>query len=62
MENVSMIGLDPREVQWLRLTISLLRHPDPVAGEVTRQALQYLESRYPEDAAARANRLSRAAG
>jgi len=51
-----MIGLDPREVQWLRLVITLLRHPDPVVGEVAREALRYLE-----DVAARANQ-SRAAG
>ncbi|MGC9949453.1 MAG: hypothetical protein ABSF64_24060 [Bryobacteraceae bacterium] len=38
-----MIGLDPREIQWLRLVIALLRHPDPVVGEVAREALRYLE-------------------
>jgi hypothetical protein len=43
MENVGMIGLDPRELQWLRLVIALLRHPDPVVGEVAREALRYLE-------------------
>jgi len=51
-----MIGLDPREVQWLRLVIALLRHPDPVVGEVAREALRYLD-----EVAARANQ-SRAAG
>jgi hypothetical protein len=51
-----MIGLDPQEVQWLRLVIALLRHPDPVVGEVAREALRYLD-----DVAARANE-SRAAG
>ncbi len=56
MENVGMIGLDPRDVPWLRLVIALLRHPDPVVGEVAREALRYLE-----DVAARANQ-SRAAG
>jgi len=56
MENVCMIGLEPPEVPWLRLVIGLLRHPDPVVGEVSRQALRYLE-----DVAARANQ-SRAAG
>ena len=45
-----MIGLDPREIQWLRLVIALLRHPDPVVGEVAREALRYLE-----DVAARAS-------
>jgi hypothetical protein len=51
-----MIGLDAQEVRWLRLAIALLRHPDPVVGEVAREALRYLE-----DVAARANQ-SRAAG
>ena len=51
-----MIGLDPREIQWLRLVIALLRHPDPVVGEVAREALRYLD-----EVAARANQ-SRAAG
>jgi hypothetical protein len=43
MENVGMIGLDPRELQWLRLVVALLRHRDPVVAEVAREALQYLE-------------------
>ena len=43
MENVGMIGLDPRELQWLRLVVALLRHPDPVVGEVAQEALRYLE-------------------
>jgi len=38
-----MIGLDPRELEWARLVIALLRHPDPMVGELTRQALCYLE-------------------
>ncbi len=51
-----MIGLDPRELAWLRLVVALLRHPDPVVVEVAREALQYLEG-----LADRANQ-SRAAG
>jgi hypothetical protein len=43
MSNVSMIGLDPREIPSMRLLLSLLRHPDPVVGEVSREALRYLE-------------------
>lgn len=42
MDNICMIGLDSREVQWLRLLIALLRHPDPVVGKVAREALRYL--------------------
>ncbi|MGA2591527.1 MAG: hypothetical protein ABSH32_16530 [Bryobacteraceae bacterium] len=56
MDKVCMIGLDPRELQWVRLVIALLRHPDPVVGEVAREALRYLEG-----VAARADE-SRAAG
>jgi hypothetical protein len=56
MDKVCMIGLDPRELQWVRLLIALLRHPDPVVGEVAREAMQYLEG-----VAARADE-SRAAG
>lgn len=38
-----MIGLAAHELPWVRLLVSLLRHPDPVVGEVARQALEYLE-------------------
>lgn len=51
-----MIGLDPREIQWLRLVVELLRHSDPVVREVAREALRYLE-----ELAIRANQ-SRASG
>lgn len=56
MYKLSMIGLDPSEIEWVRLVIGLLRHPDPVVGEVAREALRYLEG-----VAARADE-SRAAG
>ncbi|HWQ56914.1 MAG TPA: hypothetical protein VN442_24715 [Bryobacteraceae bacterium] len=45
MPNVVVIGLSPEEHDWVRLLVSLLRDPDPVRGELTRQALIYLESR-----------------
>jgi len=38
-----MIGLEPGEVEWVRLLVSLLRHPDPVVSQVTLEALRYLE-------------------
>jgi len=41
---VQMIGIDPDELAWLRLLVSLLRHPDPVVPELARQALLYLEA------------------
>jgi hypothetical protein len=44
MDNVGMIGLSPPEVKWVRLVIALLRHRDPVVGELAREALRYLEA------------------
>jgi hypothetical protein len=41
---VPMIGVDPAELPWLRAVVQLLRHPDPAVGELTRQALLYLQS------------------
>jgi hypothetical protein len=38
-----MIGLDPGELAWVRLLVLLLRHPDPLVPELSRQALRYLE-------------------
>ncbi|MEO8370557.1 MAG: hypothetical protein ABI806_15345 [Candidatus Solibacter sp.] len=40
---VPMIGIEPSELAWIRRLVTLLRHPDPVVPELTRQALQYLE-------------------
>jgi hypothetical protein len=40
---VPMIGIDPAELAWIRMLVGLLRHPDPVVPELTRQALSYLE-------------------
>jgi len=41
-QNVSLIGVEPEELPWLRLLITLLRHADGSVPELTRQALQYL--------------------
>jgi len=43
MNKVCVIGLDSRELEWVRLLVGLLRHPDPVVGEVSREALRYLQ-------------------
>jgi hypothetical protein len=43
-KTVSMIGIDPGEVAWLRSALFLLRHPDPLISEMTRQAIRYLEA------------------
>jgi hypothetical protein len=37
-----MIGIQPAELPWLRMLISLLRHPHPSTPELTRRALLYL--------------------
>jgi len=41
-KNVAVTGIDPSELRWVRSLISLLRHPDPMVAELTRQALLYL--------------------
>ena len=40
---VPVIGIESSELAWIRTLVTLLRHPDPVVPELTRQALQYLE-------------------
>lgn len=39
-----IIGVEPDELPWLRMLVSLLRHPDPVVPELTHQALLYLQN------------------
>lgn len=41
-KTVPMIGLESAEIYWIRLLVSLLRHPDPSVPELARQALLYL--------------------
>ena len=41
---VPVIGIEPDELAWIRMLVLLLRHPDPVVPELTRQALRYLEA------------------
>jgi len=41
---VPVIGIEPAELAWIRMLVVLLRHPDPVVPELTRQALIYLET------------------
>lgn len=38
----SVIGLEPHELEWVRLLVNLLRHPDPLPAELARQALTYV--------------------
>ena len=39
-----MIGLHADEIEWVRLLVKLLRHTDPLAPELARQALEYVET------------------
>jgi len=39
---VPVIGVETAELRWIRMLISLLRHPDPSVPELARQALLYL--------------------
>jgi hypothetical protein len=41
-ETVFVIGTLPSELNWVRMLVALLRHPDPNVPELTRQALLYL--------------------
>jgi hypothetical protein len=41
-KSVSVIGIDPGELPWVRMLLQLLRHPDPTMPELARQALVYL--------------------
>jgi hypothetical protein len=42
--NLSVIGIEPEELAWIRMLLALLRHSDPVVPELARQALLYLQS------------------
>jgi len=41
-QTVSMIGIQTKELRWIRALLQLLRHPDPSVSELTRQALLYM--------------------
>lgn len=53
-KTVSVIGIDPGELAWVRTVVFLLRHPDPLIAEMTRQALLYLERNAHHEAPTRA--------
>ena len=44
LRTVSVIGIDPGELRWIRMLVILLRHADPSIQELARQALLYLET------------------
>jgi hypothetical protein len=39
---IAIVGLQTDELPHVRALVLLLRHPDPVVAELTRQALAYL--------------------
>ena len=39
---VPIMGIETRELRWIRMLVLLLRHPDPTVPELARQALLYL--------------------
>ncbi|MGA3099026.1 MAG: hypothetical protein ABSF25_21425 [Bryobacteraceae bacterium] len=41
-KTLSVVGIDPQEIRWVRDLIQLLRHPDPSIPELARQALIFL--------------------
>jgi hypothetical protein len=41
-KTLSVIGIEPQELHWIRTLVQLLRHPDPGVPELARQALIYL--------------------
>jgi hypothetical protein len=43
IQRVPVIGIEPGEQESIKILMSLLRHPDPVVPELTRQALLYLD-------------------
>jgi hypothetical protein len=42
MAKTVLIGVEPHELNWLRILVALLRHPDPGVPELARQALLFL--------------------
>jgi hypothetical protein len=43
MKLVSIIGIEVEELRWIKMLLTLLRHPQPGMAELARQALQYLD-------------------
>jgi hypothetical protein len=41
-KTVSVIGIEPDELQWVKILVSLLRHPGPGIPELARQAMQHI--------------------
>ena len=59
-KTVSMIGIEPDELAWVRTLLFLLRYPDPLIAEMARQALLYLEKNAHQEAKACADAIDHA--
>ena len=59
-KSIAVIGIDATELGWARILLSLLRHPDPLIGEMVRQALLYLERNAHEQAQSRVEGMDHA--
>jgi hypothetical protein len=59
-KTVSVIGIETAEIRWIRLLVSLLRHPDPSVPELARQALIYLTDAAGKRATSRSENLNHA--
>jgi hypothetical protein len=42
LKTVSVIGIEPAELRWIRMLVLLLRHADPGIPELARHALLHL--------------------
>jgi hypothetical protein len=59
-KTVPIIGIETSELPWIRMLVSLLRHPDPKVPELARQALVYLTETSANSALARQEPLDHA--
>jgi hypothetical protein len=59
-KSVSVIGIDPGELPWLRMLLFLLRHPDPLVSEMVRQTVLYLATNAHQQTEPRAEPLDHA--
>lgn len=44
VNQVHMIGLEPRELEWIRMLVRFLRHPNPIVAALAREALIYVQT------------------
>ena len=59
-KTVPILGIEPSELRWIRILVSLLRHPDPSVPELARQALIYLSASSADRALSKTHSLDHA--